>query len=214
MSNICYIIGAGENYGLDFVAKDGDMVIAADGGLDFLDENGINADLVVGDFDSAARTPARENIIALSREKDCTDTLAAIYAGMDRGYKTFYIYCGTGGRIDHTLANIQGIAFLSRRRSKGYLVDRDNIITAVTNGSIFFDSRCGGYISVFSNSDKSTGVFLKGLKYELEDAVIENCYSIGVSNEFIGVDSEITVNNGTLIVVFPRKCMRFLNPPI
>jgi len=30
---ICYVIGAGENYGLDFCPKPDDYVIAADGGL-------------------------------------------------------------------------------------------------------------------------------------------------------------------------------------
>lgn len=32
---ICYVIGAGENYGLDFCPKPDDYVIAADGGLKY-----------------------------------------------------------------------------------------------------------------------------------------------------------------------------------
>jgi len=38
---ICYIVGAGENYNLDFVAKETDYVIAADDGLSYLQWQGI-----------------------------------------------------------------------------------------------------------------------------------------------------------------------------
>ena len=205
MSKICFIVGAGENHGLDLLAANGDLVIAADGGLNYLEESGINADLIIGDFDSLAKIPAQGNVITLNGEKDYTDTLAAIHEGLERGYKAFHIYCGTGGRIEHTLANIQAIAYLSQSKSKGYLFDKDCVITAVTNDSIAFDSRCRGFISIFSNSDKSTGVFIKGLKYELENAVMANNFPIGISNEFTGNDSRITVESGTLIIVFPRK---------
>lgn len=202
---ICYIVGAGENYGLDFSVRDGDMVIAADGGMSYLQEEGFEADLIIGDFDSLKQNPEQSNVIALSSEKDHTDMLAAIYEGMEKGYKTFHIYCGTGGRIEHTLANIQTLTFLSRNKMKGFLFGGDYVITAVTNGSIAFDSGRRGYISVFSCSDRSEGVFLKGLKYELENAVISNTFPIGVSNEFIGVDSSVTVKDGTLAVVFPQE---------
>lgn len=208
MNNICYIVGAGEHYGLDFTAENGDLVIAADGGLNYLEMSGINADLIIGDFDSAARPLTMRNVIALNSEKDYTDTLAAVHEGMNRGYKIFHIYGGTGGRIEHTLANIQAAVFLSQNQCKCYLFDRDSVITAVTNGGIAFDSRCNGYISVFSGSDNSTGVFLKGLKYELENAVISSNFPIGVSNEFIGADSVAAVENGTLIVIFPRNCVK------
>ena len=208
MTGICYIVGAGMNNGLDFVVESDDLVIAADGGLDFLEQNDIPANVVIGDFDSASRMPVHENVIVLNREKDNTDTLAAIHEGIGRGYKHFHIFCGTGGRIDHTFANIQAITFLSQKQMKGYLFDGDNAITAVTNGSIVFDSYCSGYISMFSFSDKSSGVNIKGLKYELDDAVLTNNNPIGVSNEFIGIGSTVAVREGTLIVVFPKRHMK------
>ena len=34
---ICYVIGAGENYGLDFRPEPDDYVVAADGGLKYLE---------------------------------------------------------------------------------------------------------------------------------------------------------------------------------
>ena len=201
----CYIVGAGDNYGLDFVVAKGDLVIAADGGLTYLREQGIAADLIIGDFDSLPQKPSAPNVITLSVRKDDTDTLAAVREGANRGYKTFYIYGGTGGRVEHTLANIQTLGYLSRNGMRGHLVGRDTIITAVTNGGISFGACRSGYVSVFSFSDMASGVTIKGLKYELDNAVLTNTFPVGISNEFIGVESTITVNDGTLMVVFPRE---------
>ena len=62
-----------------------------------------------------------------------------------------------------------------------------------------------GYVSVFAHSERVEGVWLKGLKYELQDAVLTNSYPLGVSNELIGKEASISVKNGTLLIVFPMK---------
>jgi len=203
----CYIVGAGVDYGLDFPVTKNDFVIAADGGFDRLHRQGIAVDLSIGDFDSVNDKPTQGNIIALDKDKDHTDTFEAILKGIDKGYESFRIYGGTGGRFDHTFANIQALSFLSQSNKIGYLVDKDCVITAITNSAISFDARCQGFISVFSYSDMSAGVYLKGLKYELENHSLKSTFPVGVSNEFTGADSTIRVDNGTLIIIFPRKCL-------
>jgi len=211
-NKICYIVGAGYNYGLDFYIQNGDYVIAADGGYDYLQKHGIPADLVIGDFDSIAKPPPLSNAITLNRNKDFSDMFEAIKIGIKKGYEYFHIYCGTGGRFDHTFANIQALTYLSQNGKRGYLVDKDCIITTITNGSITLGPNCSGYISVFSFSDISTGVYLKGLKYtELENNTMSSTCPMGVSNEFIGVESTVSVDDGTLVVIFPREhlcCIR------
>ncbi|BAL00293.1 putative thiamine pyrophosphokinase [Oscillibacter valericigenes Sjm18-20] len=204
-NRICYIVGAGENYGLDFTPRPDDYVIAADGGLLYLEQAGITADLVIGDFDTLHCKPDHPNVITLNTEKDDTDTFAAAREGVKKGYHIFHLYCGTGGRPEHTFANIQLLAHLAQKNMKGFLVDKARIITAITNGSMKFHQHSKGYVSVFSHSDSSAGVFLKGLKYELDNATLTNTFPIGVSNEFIGKESTITVKTGTLLVVFPRE---------
>jgi len=205
--NNCYIVGAGTNYGLDFTVAVGDFVIAADGGFDHLHKQGITPDLSIGDFDSIAGKPTQGNIIALDKVKDHTDTFEAIQKGISLGYESFHIYCGTGGRFDHTFANIQALGFLSRNNKRGYLVGQDYVVTAITNSGIVFEPGCRGFISVFAYSDKATGVCIKGLKYELDDHCLTNTFPIGVSNEFTGVGSVISVENGTLAIIFPRECI-------
>ncbi len=203
-TGICYVVGAGDNYGLDFTPKAGDMVIAVDGGFQILKENGMDADMVIGDFDSLQFIPQHSNVIVLNTEKDDTDMWAALKEGMETGYEVFHIYCGTGGRIEHTIANIQLLAELAQEGKQGVLYGKDYVITAITNRTITFPKQMSGYVSVFSHSETAEGVYLKGLKYELDNAKMTNTYPLGVSNEFIGEESTISVKNGTLLVVYPR----------
>ena len=178
---ICYLVCAGENTGLDFTLTANDYVIAVDGGFKVLEEAHITPDLVVGDFDTLGYCPTHPNVIRLNPRKDDTDTLAALKEGILEGFRCFHFYCGTGGRIEHTIANIQLLAFLSRRES--------------------------GFVSVFSYSEECQGVHLHGLKYELTDAVLHNTFPLGISNEFKGTESSISVRKGTLLVVFPKEVL-------
>lgn len=200
--SICYIVGAGECKKLDFTKKDGDIVIAADGGYKYLQQAGIKPDIVIGDFDSLGKAPEGEKIIRLKPEKDVTDTYAAVSEGIKCGYSRFNIYGASGGRIEHTLANIQLIASLAEKNMQASIFDGSTVITAITAKTLRFDSAYNGYISIFAHSDKCTGVCLRGLKYPLENAELNNLFPLGVSNEFLGVESEIVIGNGTAIIVY------------
>ena len=202
---ICYVVGAGENYGIDFQPTAEDYVIAADAGLCYLEKQGIMADLVIGDFDTLKCIPEHPNTIVLSVEKNDTDTLAAVREGIRAGYSSFHIYCGTGGRIDHTMANLQVLAYLSANNMRGFLFDHGSVITAITNDRLCFEKIPRGYVSIFSSSSKAEGVTLSGLKYELNNAILTNIFPIGVSNEFINRESSISVSDGTLFIVFPKE---------
>lgn len=202
---ICYVVGAGENCGIDFMPTQEDVVIAADAGTKYLEECRIVADIIIGDFDTLGFIPKQSNVIVLNTEKDDTDMFAAVREGIKLGYKTFHIYCGVGGRIDHTIANLQMIAYLSELGKQGFLFDSENVITTISNSRLSFNEIPSGYISVFSYSERAEGVCLQGLKYELENSVLVNTFPLGVSNEFIGKKSSISVKCGTLLIVFPRK---------
>ncbi len=199
---ICYVVGAGDCPMLDFNKKDDDFVIAADGGCVYLEQRGIVPDLIIGDFDSMESVPSGDNVIRLNPIKDITDMDAAVKAGLERGFSEFHLYGACGGRIDHTLANIQLAASLAQKQKKAFIFSGSQVITAVCNGSLCFDSSYKGYVSVFSHSEKCEGVYLKGLKYPLENAVLTSSFPLGVSNEFLGVESEIIIGRGTAIVVF------------
>lgn len=204
MSKVCHIVGGGDFFGIRPTGE-GDFIIAADKGLLYLQNLGITPNLVIGDFDSLGHTPNGRNIIVLPCEKNDTDMGAAVAEGVMRGYKNFILYGASGGRADHTLANIQLISSLSRRGMTAIIDSRETSFTSITNGRIIFDENAKGTVSVFSHSDISSGVTISGLKYELKNGTLKNTYALGVSNEFVGKMSEISVAQGTLTVVYPSS---------
>lgn len=204
---ICHVVAAGENYGLDFMPGEQDYIIGVDGGFQYLTQENIPADLVIGDFDTLQYVPEHSNVVKLPPEKDDTDMRAAIQEGIGKGYEIFRIYCGTGGRIEHTIANLQLLAELAEGGRQGFLFDRECVITAIKNAEMWFPQSAAGYLSVFAHSGKAEGVFLKGVKYKLTDAVLTDTWALGVSNEFMGEEASVSVRKGTLLVVFPRAAL-------
>ena len=202
---VCYIVGAGDCSVLTFKKNIDDFVIAADGGYKYLQKSGIIPDVIIGDFDSLGEIPSSDNVIKLNPVKDITDMQAAVDVGVEKGFTEFHIYGACGGRIEHTLANIQLVAYASSRNMQAFIHDGETVITAVTDGSVKFPKEYKGYISVFSHSDKCSEVCLRGLKYSLENATLDNKFPLGVSNEFVGCESEIVIGNGTAVLVYTEK---------
>lgn len=198
---VCHIVGAAPITRLSLEKSCGDMIIAADGGYKTLAEHGIIPDITIGDFDSCDIVPGGE-ILRLNPVKDITDTARAVQYGRECGYSQFMIYGGMGGRIAHTLANIQLMSSMAKSGEKCVLVGDDECMTVIHNSSVEFGKDSTGYVSVFSLDDKSQGVSEKGLKYTLSDYDMTNDYPIGVSNEFVGEIAQIAVKNGTLLIVY------------
>lgn len=197
---VCYIFGALETKTLPYIPTKQDYVIAADKGLDNLKKIGIKPDVIIGDFDSLGFVPSGENIKRLPVEKDDTDVGFAVNYAFELGYKEFVIYGAIGGLLDHTVANLQLSAYISSKGGKSVFVGDNVFVTSITNDTLKI-SNGKGRLSVFALSDKAEGVFLSGLKYPLENAVIENTFPIGVSNEFTDKSAKIAVKNGTLLIV-------------
>ena len=52
---------------------------------------------------------------------------------------------------------------------------------------------------------ESTGVCESGLKYHLDNYTMTNAYPVGVSNEFTGSAAEVSVENGTLLILYTME---------
>lgn len=201
---ICVIFGAGEYDGAP-LPEVYDLLFAADGGLDTLRRLGLRPDLVIGDLDSAETLPTEDiPLIRLPTHKDITDTDAAVREALARGCARFFFFGVLGGRPDHSFANFTLLARLARQGCSAVLYGAGYEISAVHNGTLTFDAACRGYLSVFSFSEKSEGVSLRGLAYEMENGTLESTFGMGVSNEFTGVPASVSVQNGTLLVMRER----------
>ena len=181
-----------------------DYIIAADGGLAHTETLGIRPHAVLGDFDSLGRIPEGANVFPV--EKDDTDAMLAIRRGLELGCRRFTIYGGLdGSRLDHTMANFQALQYLAEHDAQGTLVGRDYLVRAIRNSAIRFPADWGGIVSVFCMGADARGVSIRGLQYELENGELRSGFPLGVSNHFVGTESEISVEEGTLLVMWDRK---------
>ena len=205
MDPICYIAGACPPGRIVLRSGRPALVIAADAGLRHLGDQGLAPDLIVGDFDSLGRVPEGQNVLRHPAEKDDTDMLLAVRAGLERGCRTFLLYGGLGGRLDHAYANLQTLVFLAERRARGFLVGGGLVVTAVRNGALTFAPERRGVISVFCPNGEARGVDLTGLYYPLRDAVLTSGFPLGVSNQFTGKPARVSVRAGTLLVMWEEE---------
>lgn len=209
MTGKCIIIGAGDLTMGEISVGENDYVIAVDGGLSYCGILSVEPDKLIGDFDSvsekekeavyALQAQVPDLVMELPVEKDDTDMLAALKYGLELGYTDFRIYAGTGGRFDHTLANIQCLLYLKNHGATGYLVDGTGMILVIQNEAVHFQKNLEGYLSLFSLGKEARGVTIRGMKYTLEGYTLTNDYPIGISNEFIGEESTIEVEDGELV---------------
>lgn len=200
----CVIFCAAECDGLARPIGPESFVIAADGGLRHTEKLGIAPDAVLGDFDSLGFCPEGANVFPV--EKDDTDAMLAVRLGLERGCGEFLLYGSLDGpRLDHTVANFQTLQFLADHGAAGYLIGNTTMVTVVKNGKITFPAGLSGTISVFCMGPDAVGVTEKGLFYGLENASLTSGFPLGVSNHFTGEAAEISVKNGSLLVLWERK---------
>ena len=198
----CVIFCAGEFHGL-IEPVDG-TVIAADGGLQHLQPLGLAADVIIGDFDSLGYVPQNANVFPV--EKDDTDAMLAVRKGLELGCDRFVLYGALEGpRLDHTVANFQTLQFLADRSARGFLVGKDTVVTVIKNGSLTLPALQEGIASVFCMGSDANGVTIEGLQYPLEKGTLSAGFPLGVSNHFVGKAAKITVEDGSLLILYPKE---------
>ena len=199
---VCFVQGAGETELVPAPAA-GDLVIAADGGAARLSSAGVTPDVILGDFDSLGHVPKADcPVFVLPVEKDETDTAAAISYGWERGYRRFCILGGTGGREDHTLANIAHLWSVAKRGGHATLEGDGFVRSVIVNDSLHFSPKKGKTVSVFSLTEESRGVTLEGLYYPLSDGALRADTPLGVSNSALGGEALVSVKEGALLVMW------------
>ena len=200
----CVIFCAAECDGLARPIGQDAFVIAADGGLRHTQSLNITPNAVLGDFDSLGFFPEGANVFPV--EKDDTDAMLAVRLGLRQGCGEFLLYGSLDGpRLDHTVANFQTLQYLADHGAVGYLIGNTTMVTVVKNGKITFPAGCSGTVSVFCMGQDAEGVTETGLFYGIEDGVFTSGFPLGVSNHFTGKKAEISVKNGSLLVLWEKQ---------
>lgn len=212
MSTAVIISGGNLNpdFALAFLKKHTrEILIGADKGICFLKDKGIMPTHIVGDFDSAS---ARDlvwfkqfpeiSIRTFRPEKDFTDTQIALELAISLGARKIYILGGTGTRLDHVTANIKLLSLALNQGAECILLDDYNRIRLTDKPvTIKKEEQYGKYVSLFSFGGPVLGLTLKGFYYSLTKYDMLCGDAIGVSNEIIAENGEISFVEGKLLVM-------------
>ena len=187
------------------IADGADLVICADTSFAEAEQLGIIPDVIIGDFDHEDITNrAAGSVITVPCEKDDTDTMLCIKYAIDKGADYILITGGIGGRLDHTIANIQSLAYAESKGVKAELSDGKNRAT-IASGKILIPRAENFYLSLFAYGGSCSGVSVRGTKYTLEDSELSVDFPLGVSNEITAQQAEIEVKSGRLLIILSKK---------
>lgn len=204
MSKRCVIISGGEYSPITDINNE-DFVIACDKGFEYAQKDGITPDLLIGDFDSY--TGVLDVDIPIQRykcEKDDTDTGIAVQYAVENEFDEIVLYCALGGRLDHTMGNIQIAAFAASRGLKVSIISETNLLYFLSNSQLSLNRRNGYSISLFSLTDSCQKLYVSGAKYPLRHAVFNNTSALGVSNEWVDDVIDVSVGEGILLIVLSK----------
>ena len=189
------------------------LVIAADGGALKAESLGLAPAVVVGDADSLAADQAERlrrsgtEVIVHPAAKDESDTELAVLEALRRGATRLVIVGAFGGRrFEHSLANVLLLASANLRGVDACLADGAGTLRVLTAGErLELDSQPGDFVSLLPLSERATGVTTAGLRYALDDAVLEQGPARGLSNEMTTSRASVSLATGRLAVVHSSR---------
>ena len=185
------------------IVRSGDIICAADSGLDAVQAAGISPDGIVGDMDSLSdksllkRYPDA-SVEIYPEDKDETDTELGLKWLQNRGCGEILIIGGGEGRLDHTLA-LKALFGRSSPPDVWYTA-RERIWSL--EGECSLRASEGSRISFFPVGRGPWSAHSAGLEWEL-GMVNWEVDTFSLSNRFKFSHVEINVTEGRLLVIEP-----------
>ncbi len=202
----CVIFGAApvtDAEGLRRYFRKDDWYIAADGGILLASQLQILPHLTVADHDSS--TPVSDvECVRLPKEKDVTDTRAAMDIAFEKGCREFLLLGCIGGRMDHTVACLLSALQLTQKGATVRLADGQNEMTVLTAGKYQLSNDFSDVFSVFALGETVKNLQLSGVKYPLNGYTLDYADSLCVSNEILSKNAELSFDSGAVLLIFSK----------
>jgi thiamine pyrophosphokinase len=195
------------------LAKDADVVIAADGGATRLATTGRRPDLVVGDMDSLAPDAKRDleragvGFEVHPHEKEQTDAELALDAAVKRGADEIVVVGAFAGtRLDHMIGNVLLLAHEDFAAIDVALVtERATFRSLLGPGILELEGAPGDWVTLEPLSEVVRGVATDGLRYPLRHEELVRGSTRGVSNELTERRGSVEVGTGLLLVAVTTR---------
>ncbi len=183
-----------------------DFIICADNSFPRAIAENIKPDLIIGDFDTGAPVgfPEGTEVLRFPVEKDDADSMLCVKEAAARGYTDITVVGGISGRLDHTFANIQMLAYGAERGLDITLKDSENEAFLMRPGKMTLPRKSGFSLSLFSYGREADGITISGVKYPLSGGTLTNRFPLGLSNEITADYAEITLEKGLLLIIISK----------
>jgi thiamine pyrophosphokinase len=194
---------------LEATFQQGDLLVAADGGLKHLRKMNLEPALLIGDLDSVS-TEETEAVAAAGifiqqypKDKNETDLELAINHVLQAGFKDIRIAGGLGGRLDHTLGNIH-LLLDERLAGCDVRLDDGREEVFIIRARAEVQGRAGDIVSLIPAGGDAEGVTTHGLAYPLNAETLLLEHTRGISNRMLEEKAEISLAKGRLVCIHTR----------
>lgn len=174
-------------------------VICCDGAADALERAGMrDPDWVVGDLDSlsdAARIRLAGRLAHVAEQETC-DLSKAFRFCLERGWRSLVALGATGGREDHTLANLSLLADFAREADIVLLTDTGWFTPVLDTARLA--SAAGQPVSLVAFDPRAVA-HARGLKYPVAGLRLDTWWRATL-NEALGDTIDLAVSHGPLLV--------------
>ena len=182
-----------------------DYIICSDGGANHAYNMNIVPNYIIGDLDSVNENimegPKKPVVLQFQPEKDETDTELCIELSDKLKAKEIHLMGALGGRIDHTIANVNLLYYIRKRGIIPKIVSEKEEIYIAMDEEITIDGEIGDIISILPIKNDAKGVTLKNLEYPLENYDMKFSRPLGISNVMTDINCNIKVKEGSIIII-------------
>lgn len=185
-----------------------DVVIAADGGANWLATIGRSPHQMVGDFDSVIPdllTQLARAGVALDRhpiEKDASDLELSVGAAVAAGADEMVILGALGGELDHLAANLLLLGSdLVRGRRVSLVHGRTTARALIGPSQLEIAAPMGTRLSLLALGGAAEGVTTRGLRWTLDGDRLEFGSSRGLANLVTETPAAVALDSGHLLVI-------------
>lgn len=183
-----------------------DLVVGVDGGAAVCLRAGVVPDVVVGDLDSLDASALRElesrgvPIEVFPSDKDLTDIDLAFDVARSRGADRVLVTGAFAGRLDHTMAAV-GSMLRGADLAPMAVEPRMSawVLTATHRDTLELEGP-GTTVSMLAIAGPAI-VSSTGVRWPLDNAVLEPLSSLGVSNTVAAARASFRVHEGAVILV-------------